>query len=75
MWLQRSVNLQYDMDQWDDDNNEIVKVAKEISNKLNDMAQFARNQGLQPAGSIKVLQNYSLHSTTLDLKPKLKLQN
>ena len=48
------MNYVDDVEQWDDDKNEIVKVAKEMSNKLNDMAQFARNQGLQPAGSIKV---------------------
>ena len=48
------MNYVDDVEQWDDDKNEIVKVAKEMSSKLNDMAQFARNQGLQPAGSIKV---------------------
>ena len=54
MPFQRSVNFLNDVEQWEDENNEIVKVAKEMSNKLNDMAQFARNQGLQAAGSIKV---------------------
>ncbi len=52
--FQKSSSYAADVDQWDDENNEIVRVAKDMSNKLSDMAQFARNQGLQPAGSIQV---------------------
>ncbi len=54
MYLQKLSSYYDDVDQWDEENNEIVRVAKEISAKLNDMAQYARNQGLQPAGSIEV---------------------
>ena len=39
---------------WEEENNEIVRIAKAMSTKLRDMADFARNQGMQPAGSIKV---------------------
>ncbi len=49
MTLQHAaLNLQQEADKWEDDNNAIVRVAKEMTQQLCDMTQFAKSDEDNP---------------------------
>ena len=46
VWLQAAaMNLQQEAEKWEDDNNPIVRVAKEMSQQMYHMAEYTRGEG------------------------------